>query len=363
MSTTRISRARTRLALGSGVVVAMLISMTGVASAAGGSTAVAQATSAAPSAGSSAADPNGQTGADASEFEGYVGYRGANGQPAGAGAAADDTSVTKTEKLGPVGTNPDTNADVAGQPAANSQSDKGTAKLVLPTKPDKNSVAKVRSALTSASKARVIVLMKSDLSVSGGLSADALADQRADASAAHAELSATLAGTGSAKLSEYPLLPAAVYNVTSAGLDALLADPAVASRLAGRAGRRRARLQHRRHPVDPAEHAGVRGNNFDGSTGGAFQVAIIDSGVDNQHNAFTGRIVSQACFVTDFSCAGGTNATTAAGSGDECTFSSDCDHGTHVGSIAAGGLFTGGHEGVAPGAGHRRDQGRAVQPG
>lgn len=112
MSSTRISRARTRLVLGSGVVVAMLISMTGVASATGGSTAVAQSAGAVPSAGAGAADPNGQTGVDASEFKGYVGYLGANGQPAGAGAA-DDQGVTKTERLGPVGTNPDTNSDVA----------------------------------------------------------------------------------------------------------------------------------------------------------------------------------------------------------------------------------------------------------
>ena len=45
------------------------------------------------------------------------------------------------------------------------------------------------------------------------------------------------------------------------------------------------------------------------------------------------------------------NSSTAAGSGDECTHSTDCDHGTHVGGIAAGSTFTGGHEGVARGAG------------
>ena len=42
--------------------------------------------------------------------------------------------------------------------------------------------------------------------------------------------------------------------------------------------------------------AGVLGNNFEGSTAGPYEVAILDSGVDNQHNAFTGRIVAQACF-------------------------------------------------------------------
>ena len=50
---------------------------------------------------------------------------------------------------------------------------------------------------------------------------------------------------------------------------------------------------------DLLNSAGILGNDFEGSTGGAFEVAILDSGVDNQHNAFTGRIVAQACFSAD----------------------------------------------------------------
>jgi Ca2+-binding RTX toxin-like protein len=72
--------------------------------------------------------------------------------------------------------------------------------------------------------------------------------------------------------------------------------------------------------------------------------------VDSGHNAFAGRIVRQACFVTDFSCPGGTNAFIGAPGGEECTHSIDCDHGTHVAGIAAGSFYTGGHEGVARGA-------------
>ena len=153
-------------------------------------------------------------------------------------------------------------------------------------------------------------------------------------------------------MEEFTSTPAAVYSVTDDGLDVLLDDSNVVSIVLD--GQVEADLASSTGVIDSdlLNTAGVLGNNFDGNTnGGAYQVAIIDSGVDNQHNAFTGRIVSQACSVTDSSCLGGVNATTAAGSADECTHSNDCDHGTHVGGIAAGSAFTGGHEGVARGAG------------
>ncbi len=352
MSTTRISRVRTRLALGSGVVVAMLISMTGVASAAGGSAAPTVAPSAAITSGAapSGAGANNMAG-DASEFDGYVGYVGADGKSAG--AAAVDAGVVKKDKLVAVaGTaNDDHTRDVPGQAGAQSAPDTDGVRLIQPTGPDSKSVSAVRSALKSADKARVIVLMKATLSKTAGRSAAGLSAQRADSAEAHADLAATLAGTGSSKLSEYPLLPAAVYNVTSDGLDALLADPAVAS--VSLDGQVSTELASSTAVIQSnvLNAAGVLGNNFEGSTTGRYQVAIIDTGVDNQHNAFTGRIVSQACFTTNNTCLGGTNSSVAPGSGDECTSAPGCDHGTHVASIAAGATFPGGHEGVAQGAG------------
>ena len=84
---------------------------------------------------------------------------------------------------------------------------------------------------------------------------------------------------------------------------------------------------------------------------GAYEVAILDSGVDNQHNAFAGRIVAQACFSATSFCPNGGTSQIGARCGDNCTYSTQCDHGTHVGGIAAGASYTGGHEGVARGAG------------
>ncbi len=345
MSNISRQRARSRLALGAGVAIAMLISMTGTASAAGASTSARTGAAAA----AAATDPNSQ-GGDADQFGGYVGYVGQNG--AGAGSASDDSHTKKTEKLGTIGSTAGHTPDVPGQSAGSQASDADGAKLVIPAKPAKASVDAVRKTLTSQPQARVIVLLKSKLSLTAGQSAAGLESQQADSADAHAVIAETLAGTGSKKLSEYPLMPAAVYQVTSAGLDALLADPDVASVTPD--GQVSADLATSTAVIGSTalNAAGVLGNNFDGNTnGGAYQVAIIDSGVDNQHNAFSGRIVSQACFVTDASCLGGSNSSTAFGSADECTHSTDCDHGTHVASIAAGATFAGGHEGVARGAG------------
>ncbi|MCB8925118.1 MAG: S8 family serine peptidase [Ardenticatenaceae bacterium] len=92
-----------------------------------------------------------------------------------------------------------------------------------------------------------------------------------------------------------------------------------------------------------------------GYTGAGQTVAILDTGVDTDHAAFTtggNRIVSEGCYSTTNSsygatsvCPGGVQETTAPGSGVDCTAAvgvsnskaqSDCSHGTHVASIAAG---------------------------
>ncbi|MBT0995757.1 S8 family serine peptidase [Cellulomonas sp. DKR-3] len=287
------------------------------------------------------ADP--QDGPAAAEFDGYVGYHA--GETPGADAAATDEP--KTTDPGPVPTPGYTTPDVPGQHVAAPR--RLPAVAPLPSAPDPAQVAKVRDAITAHGTARVTVTaagaLRTDLR-----SATALAAQHERTDEAQAALSATLAGTGSRLEGLDPLLPAGVWTVTEDGLDALLDDPGVGSVTID--GSAQADLATSTGVIDSdlLNTAGVLGNNFEGGAGG-YQVAIIDSGVDNQHNAFTGRIVSQACFVTDSSCPGGTNSSTAAGSADECTHSNDCDHGTHVAGIAAGGMFTGGHEGVARGAG------------
>lgn len=100
-----------------------------------------------------------------------------------------------------------------------------------------------------------------------------------------------------------------------------------------------------------------------GFTGAGQTVAILDTGVATGHAAFTtggSRIVAEGCYSTTSAtygsttvCPGGVPKSTAVGSGIDCTAAvgpanskaqSDCSHGTHVASIAAG------NDGVAPDA-------------
>jgi subtilisin family serine protease len=291
--------------------------------------------------------PDPQSGEASDSFTGYVGYVGADG--AGASAAAPtDPDEPKTEPLGPIGTNSGESQDVPGQDAA--ADDSAIAAVPLPTEPLPAEVEKVEAELSAHGTAQVIVTMREATRLEADLSASQIGAQHAAIAESLDGLQATLEGTGSTKVHELQVVPSAVYEVTEDGLDALLADANVASVVLD--GVAESQLDFSTGVIDSdlLNTAGVLGNGFEGGSG-RLDVAIIDSGVDGGHNAFAGRIVRQACFVTDSSCPGGTNASTVAGSGEDCTHSTDCDHGTHVAGISAGGFYSGGHEGVARGAG------------
>lgn len=98
-----------------------------------------------------------------------------------------------------------------------------------------------------------------------------------------------------------------------------------------------------------------------GHTGNGWKVAILDTGVEKTHAFFGGRVISEACYSNAGGtspssggttlCPGGVFASTATGSGVNCSASLDgCEHGTHVAGISAGASGLGGLNGVAPGA-------------
>lgn len=77
-------------------------------------------------------------------------------------------------------------------------------------------------------------------------------------------------------------------------------------------------------------------SNFTDIDGRGQAVVVIDTGVLAAHPAFAGRTVSEGCWAQDSTCPGGVASSRTAGSGEPCTFSGRCDHGTHVAGIAVG---------------------------
>ena len=81
-----------------------------------------------------------------------------------------------------------------------------------------------------------------------------------------------------------------------------------------------------------ADIAGAEGADGTGSV-----IAVIDSGVDTSHPAFSGRVVGEACFLESAggTCPTGGATSTGEGAAAPCTeLPDDCAHGTHVAGIA-----------------------------
>jgi Subtilase family/Fibronectin type III domain len=99
-----------------------------------------------------------------------------------------------------------------------------------------------------------------------------------------------------------------------------------------------------------------------GHTGAGWNVVVLDTGIQKTHSFLTPRVVAEACYSgagggqptgggASSVCPGGVFSSTAVGSGVNCSATIDgCEHGTHVGGIAAGANGPGAINGVAPGA-------------
>ncbi|MFI1018748.1 S8 family serine peptidase [Streptomyces sp. NPDC020965] len=166
-----------------------------------------------------------------------------------------------------------------------------------------------------------------------------------------------LAGAASAgtTLQSFTTLPIVTLDVDRAGLDRLAAQPGVVSVTEDMA-------------VPPTlnesvPRIGANKAHAAGRTGAGSAIAVLDTGVASGHPFLAGRVVAEACFSTinpakhaTSLCPNGTPQQQGPGSADSgtgaCATITNCDHGTHVAGIAAGGSAVAGgpNSGVAPGA-------------
>ena len=151
-------------------------------------------------------------------------------------------------------------------------------------------------------------------------------------------------GQGFARaLTHFEITPGFATNVTQAELAALAQDPSITS------------IQYDR-PVPPTliqsvPLIGMPGAYMVGATGGGYAVAILDTGVQADHEFLSGRVIAEACFSFANGAAGagrvslcpnGTPTQIGAGAANpetaQCISGSTnlCQHGTHVAGIAAG---------------------------
>lgn len=197
--------------------------------------------------------------------------------------------------------------------------------------------AALQSKADEGGAVRVIVRIASDFVPVESLTPEAQeAQEAAIASAQESFVEATKSLSGVESLSDIQGVPLVVAEVSAEGLAQLserenvvsiVEDVAVPPTLSQSV------------PLIKAPQAWSAGANGNGQV-----VAILDTGVDPSHPAFSGKIVSQACFSSTSAannsvtlCPNGQGSMLGGNAGRGCAAAiRGCDHGTHVAGIAAG---------------------------
>ena len=154
-------------------------------------------------------------------------------------------------------------------------------------------------------------------------------------------------------ITRFETLPFIVLDVNEAELEALRSDPAVM-------GIEEDAIQSLQL-FESVPLIGADVAHGLGYSGAGQVVAVIDTGVIQDHPLLASQVVEEACYSTNSLlvgkislCPGGVKETTAPGSARDCpSFLENCGHGTHVAGIAAGKMTLtdfGALSGIAPDA-------------
>ncbi len=196
--------------------------------------------------------------------------------------------------------------------------------------------ALISNQISTRGMARVIVELNMDYVLESSLSSQTeIQAQRASIQQQQSQLLASLSGLNVIVNRQYDFIPSIALTVDSGALDALATSAMVASIAPDRI------LKFDAFP-DYINRIGAPTLWTQGYDGTGYTVAILDTGVSKTHPYINGKVVSEACYSTTYApwnvtsvCPGGATASTAVGSGVNCSISG-CEHGTHVAGIVAG---------------------------
>ena len=206
-------------------------------------------------------------------------------------------------------------------------------------------------------KVRVIVKLKSPATPEATLTPSQVIEQRQNLQDVQTRVLGALTSQGrinEASVSRFEITPAMSMEATTDTLTLLAQNPEVEEVVEDTLNYP---ALYQSSPLIGATDAWTAGFSGSGRV-----VAILDSGVYKSHPFLTGKVVSEACYSSNYNggdytytslCPGGVTSSTAVNSGLNCstaTWGDGCSHGTHVAGIAAGknGASSGGNmSGVA----------------
>ncbi len=208
----------------------------------------------------------------------------------------------------------------------------------------------VRQQLSETGNARVIVKLRMQQAhrAEGRMARWKARAQRRDIAAGQGRLIGKLRSRGVRVVHRFKTVPYLALEVDAAALAELEAAGVDVERIA--ADRLAKPMLAESVPLVEADIAWTSG--LDGS---GYAIAVLDTGVDRDHEFLTGKVVHEACFsypgggVAGGDCPNGEAVQVGDGAGVDCTYAPyACRHGTHVAGIAAGAGPD--FSGVAPGA-------------